>query len=112
MTNKSKDDCYIDLNPIKLNLNLQKAKLLLNKSEHLEGVDKKDKRKAVLRIGIRKILASWIRIRIQGVKYQPKTAKKNFFTPKTQLWTFEKKIKISSILNGSSSKDTNKRKKF
>ena len=63
MTNKSKDDCYIDLNPIKLNLNLQKAKLLLNKSEHLEGVDKKDKRKAVLRIRIRKILASWIRIR-------------------------------------------------
>ena len=31
--------------------------------------------------------------------------KNNFFTPKTQLWTFEKKeiIKISSFLNGSSS---------
>ena len=26
-----------------------------------------------------------IRIRIQGVKYQPKTTKKNFFTPKTQI---------------------------
>ena len=31
------------------------------------------------------------RIRIQGVKYQPKTAKKIFFTPKPQIWTFEKK---------------------
>ena len=25
------------------------------------------------------------RIRIQGVKYQPKTAKKHFFAPKTQI---------------------------
>ena len=65
---------------------------------------------AVLRIQIRfgwirKILASWIRIRIQGVKYQTKTAKKNFFTPKTQIWKFEKReiIKMSWFLNGSSS---------
>ena len=31
---------------------------------------------------------------------------KNFFTPKTQIWTFEKKtkiVKMSSFLNGSSS---------
>ena len=53
---------------------------------------------AVLRIRIhwiRKILASWIRIsknmRIQGVRYQPKTAKKNFFITINLLWTFEKK---------------------
>ena len=38
---------------------------------------------------IRKILASWIRIQIQGVKYKLKTAKKNF-TPKTHVVTFEK----------------------
>ena len=30
------------------------------------------------------------RLRIEGVKYQPKTTKKNFFTPKTQIWTFQK----------------------
>jgi len=48
--------------------------------------------KPLLRIRIRwirKILASWIRtrkyMRIQGVKYQPKTEKKNFFTPLTQI---------------------------
>ena len=29
------------------------------------------------------------RIRILGVKYQPKTTKKNFFTPKTQFRAFE-----------------------
>ena len=48
---------------------------------------------AVLRIRIRKILTSWIRIRIriQGVKYQPRTAKKNLFTPKTQTKTFKKR---------------------
>ena len=44
---------------------------------------------AVLRIQIRwirKILASWIRIRIQGAKYQPKTAKKTFYSkPKSEL---------------------------
>ena len=34
-------------------------------------------------------------ILIQGVKYQPKTsAKKNRFTPKTQIWTFEKKERL------------------
>ena len=32
------------------------------------------------------------RIRIHGVKYQPKTTKKKFFTPKPQLRTFQKKI--------------------
>ena len=31
------------------------------------------------------------RIQVQGVKYQPKTAEKNFFTPKTKICTFEKK---------------------
>ena len=41
------------------------------------------------------------RIRIQGVKYQPKTAKKNFY-PKTQILTFEKR-EISSFLNDPSS---------
>ena len=52
----------------------------------------KSVRKIQIRIGIRwirKILASWIRI--QGVKYQPKTAKKNFFTPKPQIWTLKKR---------------------
>ena len=34
------------------------------------------------------------RIRIQGVKYQPKTAKKNFCTPKTQICPFEKKERL------------------
>ena len=28
---------------------------------------------------------SLLRIRIQGVKYQPKTAKKTFFTPQTKI---------------------------
>ena len=62
----------------------------------------------VLRIRIRKILASCIRIRknmrIQGVKYQPKTAKKNILhqNPKSELLKKDI-IKISSILNGSSS---------
>ena len=63
------------------------------------------KSKGVALLRIRKILASWIRILIQGIKYQPKIEKKNFFTPKTQIWTFEKKrdIKNVSFLNGSSS---------
>jgi len=45
------------------------------------------------------------RIRIQVVKYQPKTAKKNFFTPepKSELLKIREIIKISSFLNGSSS---------
>ena len=60
---------------------------------------------AVIRIRIRwirKILASWIRIRIQGAKYQPKTEEKKF-TLKTQVWAIEKSeiIKISWFLNGS-----------
>jgi len=32
------------------------------------------------RIRIRKILAFWIRIRVQGVKYQPKLLKKLFYS--------------------------------
>ena len=38
-------------------------------------------------------------------KISTKNSKKNFFTPKTQFWTFVKReiIKISSFLNGSSS---------
>jgi len=45
-----------------------------------------------------------IRIRIQGIKYQPKTAKKSFLlqNPKSELLK-KKIIKISSFLNGSSS---------
>jgi len=44
------------------------------------------------------------RIRIQGVKYQPKTTKKTFLLlkPKSELMKKEI-IKISSFLNGSSS---------
>ena len=61
--------------------------------------------KSVLRV--RKILASWIQIRIwknmliQGAKYQQKNAKK--FTLKPQIWAIEKRaiIKISWFLNGS-----------
>ena len=70
---------------------------------HWKGLYKLQLILAVIRIRIRKILDSWIRI--QGVKYQPKTAKKNFVTPKTQIWTLEKReiIKISSFINGSSS---------
>ena len=59
---------------------------------------------------IQKILASWVhknmRIRIQGVKYQPKTEKKTFFLllkPKSELLKKREIIKISSFLNGSSS---------
>ena len=33
-------------------------------------------------------------IRIQGVKYQPKTTKINFFTPKTQICTYEKNERL------------------
>ena len=55
---------------------------------------------SVLRIRvrwIRKILASWIRI--QGVKYQSKTAKKKkFFTLKIQIWTVEKKRDYKNVL--------------
>ena len=36
-------------------------------------------------------------IRIKGVKYQPKTSKINFFTPKTQICTYEKKREIVKI---------------
>ena len=46
------------------------------------------------------------RIRIQEVKYQPKTTKNYFFTPETQIWAFEKKRdykNVSFFLNGSSS---------
>ena len=37
------------------------------------------------------------------VKISTKTAKKNFFTPNTQIWTIEQReiIKISSFLRGS-----------
>ena len=87
---------------------------------------KKKFRRKFLRIRIRlirNILASWIRIRknmrIQGAKYQPKTAKNKNFTLKTQVWTIEKReiIKISWFLNGSSSLsikicEKNKDKKF
>ena len=64
--------------------------------------------KSMLRIRIRwirKILASWIRIRIQGGLISTKNSKKIFFTPKLQIWTFERReiIKTSSFLNGSSS---------
>ena len=50
-----------------------------------------------------------LRIRIQGVKYQPKT----FFTPESKIWTFEKReiIKISSFLNGFGIKIFEKNKK-
>ena len=71
---------------------------------------------SVLRIQIRwirKILAYWIRI--QGVKYQPKTAKKNFLTPKTQIWIFEikRRLKIFPhiwIVLGGKNKRKNKTK--
>ena len=60
----------------------------------------------------------WSWIRIQGLKNQPKTAKKNFFTHKL-IRTFEKRviIKLSSFLNGSSSfrikiSEKNKTKNF
>jgi len=45
------------------------------------------------------------RIRIQGVKYQPKTAKKTFLLlkPKSELLKKREIIKIASFLNGSSS---------
>ena len=33
-------------------------------------------------------------MQIQGVKYQPKTEKKNSYTPKIQIWTFEKRMII------------------
>jgi len=45
-----------------------------------------------------------IRIRIQGLKYQPKTAKKTFLhlKPKSELLIKREIIKISLFLNGSS----------
>ena len=73
--------------------------------------------KSMLRIRIRwirKILASWIRIRIQGGLISTKNSKKNLFYSKTPNLNFWKRkiIKISSFLNGSSSfSKKNKRKK-
>ena len=68
---------------------------------------------SVLRIRvrwIRKILASWIRI--QGVKYQSKTAKKKTFLllkSKFELLKKREIIKMSSFLNGLSEKNLNKK---
>ena len=63
--------------------------------------------KIVLRIWIRWILiilASWIRIQIQGAKYRPKTTKKNllFSNPESEL--LKKRLsKMSLPLKGSES---------
>ena len=52
-------------------------------------------------------------IRIQSVKYQPKTAKKTFFTPKIKIRTFEKKRDYKNFLIPEwFIKDKNMRKKI
>ena len=55
--------------------------------------------KPVLRI--RNILASWIRIWIQGEKYQQKPVKKNLLSKlKSELFKKERLFKFSLSLNG------------
>jgi len=47
---------------------------------------------------IRKILASYFRIRMQGVKYQPKTAKKTFLLIESKSELLKKKRNYKNVL--------------